>query len=106
MRERIKDAAEAVREQGEECGSKKDSMPDSLQEGPSGELLQERIEACESAAQELEDLAEEEFWNDVSDVKEHDDLPSDEEGKAMRLGQLVDLIDKVEDGLSGISWEV
>lgn len=33
-----------------------DNMPDALQDGPTGELLQERIDACEEAVSEIENL--------------------------------------------------
>ena len=43
-----------VREMGEECQESLDNMPDSLQYSPSGELLQERIDAADSAADEMD----------------------------------------------------
>ncbi len=69
----VDDIASRLRELGDEQEEKKNNMPDGLQEGPSGELLQERADACSNAADELEgmtfdvadkgdDETEEEYW--------------------------------------------
>lgn len=50
--------AESLREYGQECQDSLDNMPESLQYSPTGELLQERVDACESAADEVESLEE------------------------------------------------
>jgi hypothetical protein len=50
------DAANRIREIGEECREKFDNMPEGLQQGSSGELLEQRAESCESAADEIECL--------------------------------------------------
>jgi len=42
----------------DECQSNLDNMPDSLQYSPTGELLQERIDACENAQSEVEGVEE------------------------------------------------
>ena len=73
---RIAEVAQALRDLGEECQSSFDNMPEGLQEGDTGQMLQERIDACEAAADELEsidcdisnkdeDQTDEEFWEDV-----------------------------------------
>ncbi len=49
--ELIKENVETLRDEQEE---KKNNLPDSLQEGPTGELLQERYDALDSAASELD----------------------------------------------------
>lgn len=43
-----------IRALGEECQESLDNMPESLQYAPSGEMLQERIDACEGWADEIE----------------------------------------------------
>jgi hypothetical protein len=48
--------AESLQEFGQECQDSLDNMPDSLQYSPTGELLQERIDACDSAVSEVEGL--------------------------------------------------
>lgn len=47
---------ERLREIGEECQSSLDNMPEGLQQGSTGELLQSRVEAMEQAAQEFDDI--------------------------------------------------
>jgi len=48
--------SEEIRNIGQECQDSLDNMPDSLQQGPTGELLQERIDACDGAADEIESI--------------------------------------------------
>lgn len=48
--------AEDIRQLGEECQEKLGNMPEGLQQGSSGETLQERIDACEEMASELESI--------------------------------------------------
>jgi len=54
LRGMVEDAVEQIGELGEECCEKLDNMPESLQDGPTGELLQSRSDECESMADELE----------------------------------------------------
>ena len=65
--------ADAVEEQGQLCQEKLDNMPESLQYAPTGELLQERIDACESAYDEITS-----FMDDEPDVSEEDFDPDSE----------------------------
>lgn len=78
----LQDAQGNVEEWGQECEDKRSNMPDSLQDAPSGELLQTRYEQCQQIAQELDDAA--------SEIDEMDDDTPVE-----------DVIDKAE----GINWE-
>lgn len=55
----IEDAADAVREEEQSCREKLANLPDSLQEGPTGQLLAERAEACERIATDLDAAAAE-----------------------------------------------
>lgn len=52
----VADIAGRIRELGEEQDSKKDAMPEGLQEGPTGQLLQERSEKCGEIADELDGI--------------------------------------------------
>lgn len=64
------DIAERYRTLGEETLEKFDNMPEGLQAGDTGQMLQERADACETAADEIEDLvgqAPEEPEEDASD---------------------------------------
>jgi hypothetical protein len=73
LRDEITSELETLRD---ECQGNLDNMPESLQYSPTGELLQERIDACENAQGEVENLEEldeepvrEDFDND-DDFKE------------------------------------
>lgn len=50
------EVASTLDELRDECQSSLDNMPDSLQYSPTGELLQERIDACEMAQSEVENI--------------------------------------------------
>jgi hypothetical protein len=74
-------AADAVREAGDDCQSKLDNMESAFPNGcPTMELLEARVEACQSIADELEQAA--------SDIEDSDDP----------LGEACSLAE-------GISWE-
>ena len=85
--DRVSDVKSAVEEAGEECENKLSNMPDSLQQGPSGETLQERIDACATLVQELEQVYDE--------IKDMLPVEHDEAKKAERAVELVE----------GVSWE-
>jgi hypothetical protein len=51
----LEDAASRLRELGDECRDKRYNMPEGLQEGDVGLLLEERADACEEKVSELED---------------------------------------------------
>ena len=76
-------AADELRTLGEECQEKKDNMPEGLQEGDVGQLLEERASGCEEKADELESAASEieqlELWDDVNKYLE--DHPDCERGE-------------------------
>ena len=69
-REELKDAAESwgdqVRELGEECQSSRDGMPEGLQDGPTGTMLEERACGADEIADAIEaiDLDEEDDDDD------------------------------------------
>jgi hypothetical protein len=66
----VEDVKNQLADIGEECQSSLDNMPESLQYAPTGELLQERIDACESAQYEM-DVDEFEFEpEDFEDYEE------------------------------------
>ena len=56
LKSMVEDAVEQIRGLGDECCEKLDNMPEGLQEGPTGELLQSRSDECESMADELEQI--------------------------------------------------
>lgn len=70
------DVASQLRELASECESNRSNMPESLQDSETGQLLEERAQAMESAADEFEALDMPEF--DPGDVDE----PEREEGES------------------------
>lgn len=56
MEDEVTDIANDFRSLGEEQADKLSNMPDSLQQGPTGELLQQRADRCEEIAGELEQI--------------------------------------------------
>lgn len=68
--EDVSNLAEHIREIGENEREKFDNMPEGLQQGDTGQMLEERAEACETAANELEEIASE--WETALD--EHTEL--------------------------------
>lgn len=54
LKDAVSDIADRIRTLGEECADRLSNMPDSLQESDTGNLLQERSDACEAAADEFE----------------------------------------------------
>ncbi len=54
----MEEVGDELQEIADECQEKLDNMPDQLQYAPTGELLQERLDACSSAADEVESLDE------------------------------------------------
>lgn len=64
----VADIVQQLRDLGQEQEDKKDNLPDSLQNGPTGELLDSRKEACEQAADEFEQI---DFDNDEAQKEEY-----------------------------------
>lgn len=84
----VSEIAGRVRELGEEQESKKENMPDSLQESDTGQALQNRSDRCGEIADELEAITfdvsdkeeaqtEEEFWQEKLDEVQAVDLTTD-----------------------------
>lgn len=63
----LSDIASEVRTLGEECQEKLDNMPEGLQQGDTGQLLQTRAEECDSKADDLENAASELDSFEISD---------------------------------------
>lgn len=70
MRDEIYGSVEEIQS---ECQDSLDNMPESLQYSPTGELLQERIDACDSAMSELDSVEEPDQWQEVRDAREEHD---------------------------------
>lgn len=85
--ENIKSDAESLRDETQE---RLDSMPDSLQSSPTGELLQERIDEMEEIVSQLENIEVdyEEDMDDInSDVANDTDIDTDIEGWENELSE-------------------
>lgn len=67
----VEELKSSLAEIGEQCQESLDNMPESLQYAPTGELLQERIDACENAQYEL-DI--DEFQFDPEDLEDYESM--------------------------------
>ena len=65
--------SEEIQNIGSETQDSLDNMPESLQYSPTGELLQERIDACENASGEIECITEFEFDREDYDREDFDE---------------------------------
>ena len=89
----------------EECQNSLDNMPEGLQEGDTGQLLQERIDSIQSAIDDLESI-------DYESIKESAETDFDseyEEGSPEYQNELEGeiestLIDNINDALSGLDY--
>lgn len=76
----VRQMAEDLRGIGEEQTSKFDNMPEGLQQGDTGRMLEERASACEDSASELEAIADEWETAEEEHAREVDEFDPDEEG--------------------------
>lgn len=104
--EAIRAAAEAIRELGEEAGNSFDNMPEGLQQGETGQMLETRRDESESKADELDQLADEydelEEPTEPDEVEEPDD-PDSPEYAAFEEYQ--DALSEYEDAVSEYEQE-
>jgi hypothetical protein len=70
LRSEVEDICEEIRNLAEEQTEKRDNMPDSLQDAPTGEMLQNRADSLEQWADELEGVDIEDYDETDSDVPE------------------------------------
>lgn len=69
----LESAADEVRQAGEDCDEKYNNMPDGLQQGDTGQMLEQRRDAAESLADEIESAkGEVEDFDDAEAQKEED----------------------------------
>ncbi|KPL26825.1 MAG: hypothetical protein AMJ72_12320 [Acidithiobacillales bacterium SM1_46] len=82
LKEQVRDELESIQS---ECQDSLDNMPDALQYSPTGELLQERIDACDSAISDIDMIDEFEFEEEsFEDKYDEDDFEDDKEREEMR----------------------
>jgi len=72
----VQDVTSQLEDLGSETQDSLDNMPESLQSSPTGELLQERVEACESAVSDIECIDEPEEFEE-EDFEREDFEPED-----------------------------
>lgn len=80
----LNEIAEELRSLGEECGEKFNNMPEGLQQGDSGQLLENRVSECDSKADELESAASDlesfeiaDTWEEYAKENELEPLPEE-----------------------------
>ena len=73
----LRASAEAIREIAEEQQQKLDNMPEGLQQGDTGQMIQARIDACEGAADELDDIVND--WESMEDGEDYEGDESEED---------------------------
>jgi len=78
----LNDAAEQLRELGQECEEKLGNMSEGLQQGDTGQLLENRAQECEAKADELESAASEiesvELYDDAAKYLEENEMARNE----------------------------
>lgn len=84
----VDEIASDLEQLGQECQDSLDNMPEALQEGGTGQLLQERYDACEQASSELQSL-------DLTFESELDEDADEEELDQERQNWLDDKLDEV-----------
>ncbi len=78
--EAMRSVAEALREIGSECQDNFDNMPEGLQQGDTGQMLENRASECEGKADDLDGLADE--LEALEDPGEYDDTNHDPDDSA------------------------
>ena len=71
----LEDLVNRVRDLGEEQQEKFDNLPPGFQEGPTGELLQERADECEDLADRLYEL-----WDEFQSAQTEEEIDIIREG--------------------------
>lgn len=89
-------AAEEIRSAGEECDEKYNNMPEGLQQGETGQLLEARRDACETLADQLESVADD-IENEVEGEDEDSDGKRDQDAENKT-------VDMIQEHLDGIDW--
>lgn len=81
----LEDVRTSIEELRDECQESVDNMPESLQEGPTGELLNERVSACEEADNDIDSAVSEvesvdfDDWVDPNEEVDPEDEDEDED---------------------------
>ena len=92
----VEDIISEIRSLGDECQEKLDNMPEGLQQGSSGELLQERVDECESMASELESISFDDY--------DGPDVPKEENGEGPTPEEFTDWIENKLEEVQNVSY--
>lgn len=87
----LEDAIAGVEEQKDSCEDKRSNMPDHLQDCGTGELLQNRVDACESLIGELEDAK--------STIEDFTDLPDELETLQKEVNKFQEEVESAQKAL-------
>lgn len=91
----------------DECQNSLDNIPENLQQAPTGELLQERIDALENFISELEgveceDTDDDTVWDEIAE--DNPDADDDEKGR-LTEERVQEIVDEALEELKGITCE-
>ena len=103
LKETVEDIVQRIRDFAEEQDEKRNNMPDSLQESPTGELLQERYEALDSWANDLENVTIDDYDPEEVDPFDYDDPEEYDQAREDHLTEWI--ADKIEE-LQSITCDI
>jgi hypothetical protein len=94
--DQIDEIASDLRQIGDECRDRRENMPEALQYSPTGELLEERADAMDSAADELEQIDtqiddDEQLIEQDSEFEPKGDDESDDDFEARKQDRIEEL---------------
>lgn len=93
---------EEIEQQGESCQEKFDNMPDGLQQGETGQLLERRVESCESIASEIDSLD----FGDIEEAQSELDALQENDKAAKEIeDRLQAARDELADAIESIGWD-
>lgn len=93
------EVASDIRQAGEECNESKENMPEGLQEGDTGQMLEERYNTCEAAGDELEGMDldfESELDADDKDITDDDRDQEKQEWISEKKDEMSEFINECE----------
>lgn len=102
--ETIRAAGETCRELAEAANESYENMPESLQEGDTGQMLYERAEQCESKADDLEQLADEyEGLEEPTEPESMDEPEGDEDSNPEAWAKFEEWMSEQDDYQTALS---
>lgn len=109
LKELLTNTADSVRELGEAQQEKFDNMPDGLQQGDTGQLIEGRARCCETLADALQEYADGlDSWEEPeppvfeSGKKKGQPKPQSEDDRMLQVDEDADVA--IQTALDGIDW--